>query len=62
MEPSHYVGLDVSEELTSLCVIDEQGAIIWRGKCATEPLRVCRRLHSLRRWSYDEEDIKSVFS
>jgi hypothetical protein len=27
-----------------------------------EPLRVCRRLHSLRRWSHDEEDIKSIFS
>ena len=27
-----------------------------------EPPRVCRRLHSLRRWSYDEEDIKSIFS
>ena len=37
MEPSHYVGLDVSQELTSICVIDEQGAIIWRGKCATDP-------------------------
>jgi hypothetical protein len=22
MEPSHYVGLDVSQELTSICVID----------------------------------------
>ena len=28
----------------------------------TEPLRVCRRLHILRRWSYDEENIKSIFS
>ena len=37
MEPSHYVGLDVSQELTSICVVDEQGAIIWRGKCATDP-------------------------
>jgi transposase len=37
MEPSHYAGLDVSQELTSICVIDEQGAIIWRGKCATDP-------------------------
>jgi hypothetical protein len=26
-----------------------------------EPPRVCRGLHSLRRWSYDEEDIKSIF-
>jgi hypothetical protein len=27
-----------------------------------EPRRVCRRLHSLRRWSHDEEDIKSIFA
>src|SRR5215469_15433860 len=37
MESSHYVGLDVSLELTSICVIDEQGAVVWRGKCATDP-------------------------
>jgi transposase len=37
MEQSHYVGLDVSQELTSICVIDQQGAVVWRGKCATEP-------------------------
>ena len=24
-------------------------------------LRVCRRLHSLRRWSHDEEDLQSTF-
>jgi hypothetical protein len=28
---------------------------------AGEPRRVCRRLHSLRRWSYDEEDFESIF-
>jgi signal transduction histidine kinase len=28
----------------------------------SEPRRVCRRLHSVRRWSHDEEDIKSIFS
>jgi transposase len=37
MEPSHYVGLDVSQELTSVCVIDQQGSVVWRGKCATDP-------------------------
>lgn len=37
MDPSQYVGLDVSQELTSVCVIDEQGAVVWRGKCATDP-------------------------
>jgi len=26
-----------------------------------EPPRVCRRLHSLRRWSHDEEDLQSIF-
>jgi transposase len=33
----HYVGLDISLETTSVCVIDDDGAIIWRGKCATTP-------------------------
>ena len=33
----HYVGLDVSLETTSICVIDDAGAIIWRGKCASDP-------------------------
>jgi transposase len=37
MEPSHYVGLDVSQEVTSICVINAQGAIVWRGRCATDP-------------------------
>src|ERR1700749_972254 len=37
MEPQHYVGLDVSQELTSICVIDQQGTGIWRGKCLTDP-------------------------
>jgi hypothetical protein len=32
------------------------------GRGGLEPLRVCRRFHSLRRWSHDEEDIKSIFS
>jgi len=48
MEPSHYVGLDVSQELTSICVIDEQGAIIWRGKCATDPDVLTRTVRQAR--------------
>src|SRR5260370_27562924 len=28
-----YVGLDVSLEKTSICVVDYQGATIWRGSC-----------------------------
>jgi transposase len=37
MDQQHYVGLDVSLETTSICVVDQNGAIIWRGKCSTEP-------------------------
>ena len=44
MEPSHYVGLDVSQELTSVCVIDEQGAVVWRDKCATDPDVITRTI------------------
>jgi transposase len=36
-EQRHYVGLDVSLETTSICVIDDAGAIIWRGKCRSDP-------------------------
>ncbi len=33
----HYVGLDVSLETTSVCVLDETGAVVWRGKAASTP-------------------------
>ena len=33
----HYVGLDVSLEATSACVLDETGAVLWRGKVASTP-------------------------
>jgi transposase len=36
MDQQHYVGLDVSLETTSVCVINQSGAIVWRGKCRTE--------------------------
>ena len=32
-----YVGLDVSLELTSVCVVDSSGKTIWQGKCASVP-------------------------
>lgn len=31
-----YVGLDVSQELTAICVVNDDGKIVWRGACATE--------------------------
>ena len=32
-----FVGLDVSQVLTHLCVVDPDGRQAWRGKCSTEP-------------------------
>lgn len=32
-----YAGLDVSDKATHLCVVDGEGAIVWRGACATDP-------------------------
>jgi len=34
---SQYVGLDVSLKETSICVIDEAGKIVWRGRTDTTP-------------------------
>jgi transposase len=36
-QQQQYVGLDVSLETTAVCVIDGQGAVVWRGKCASTP-------------------------
>src|SRR5918994_7310703 len=30
-----YVGLDVSQDQTSICVVDESGRVLWQGKCAS---------------------------
>ncbi len=32
-----YVGLDVSLEQTSVCVVDASGETLWQGKCASTP-------------------------
>src|SRR4051794_32883410 len=32
-----YTGLDISDKTTHICVVDEVGAIVWRGVCATDP-------------------------
>lgn len=39
-----YVGLDVSMEATSVCVLDESGATVWEGKTASEPDAIVRAL------------------
>jgi transposase len=34
---SKFVGLDVSQKETEICVVDAEGRRVWRGKCLTEP-------------------------
>jgi transposase len=33
----HYVGLDVSQKETSICVVDEAGTVVFEGKAKSEP-------------------------
>src|SRR5262245_48140480 len=40
-----YVGLDVSMEETSMCVLAGSGEIEWEGRVATEPGALVRALH-----------------
>src|SRR3954453_10503861 len=40
----HYVGLDVSQKTTSICVVDEQGRQLWRGVCTTHPDPIATRV------------------
>lgn len=39
-----YVGLDVSDKSTHLCVVDGSGVVIWRGACATDPAVIAKTL------------------
>jgi transposase len=33
----HYVGLDVSERQTSMCVVDDFGKVVFEGKVRSDP-------------------------
>ena len=39
---TRFVGLDVSQKLTAVCVVDEVGRRVWRGQCATDPEHIER--------------------
>ena len=41
---THYVGLDVSLEETSICVIDEDGQRVWQGKTSSEPAAIAKKV------------------
>ena len=37
---THFVGLDVSQKMTAICVIDDAGRRLWRGQCPTVPEQI----------------------
>ncbi len=42
-----FVGLDVSQRLTSVCILDERGGRVWRGKCVTDPAVIAEGIVNL---------------
>ena len=32
-----FVGLDVSQKFTQVCVIDSKGSLVWQGQCTSTP-------------------------
>jgi transposase len=39
---THFVGLDVSQKLTAICIVDDTGRRLWRGQCAPDPEQIER--------------------
>ena len=39
---THYVGLDVSQNMTAICVVDSSGRRLWRGQCTTDTEHIKR--------------------
>ena len=51
---THYVGLDVSQKLTAICVVDDTGRRVWRGQCTSDPDQIER---AVRRHGGDQARI-----
>ena len=43
---ARFVGLDVSQKLTSICVVDDAGCRLWRGPCRSDPEAIERIVRS----------------
>jgi transposase len=41
-----FVGLDVSQEVTHLCVVDSNGKTVWQGKCSSTPEAIAAAITS----------------
>ena len=51
---SYFVGLDVSQKMTAICVVDKDGRRIWRGQCPSVPEQISA---ALRRYAGDNARI-----
>src|SRR3979411_18686 len=51
---ARFVGLDVSQKLTSICVVDDAGRRLWRGQCHSDPEPIER---AVRRHAGDDASI-----
>ena len=51
---TRYVGLDVSQRLTAICVVDDSGRRLWRGQCPSDPEQIER---TVRRHGGDDARI-----
>ena len=43
---ARFVGLDVSQKLTSICVVDDAGRRLWRGQCPSDPEQIERAVRT----------------
>lgn len=43
---TYFVGLDVSQKSTSICVVDAAGAMMWRGTCVSAPEQLAEVIRS----------------
>jgi transposase len=37
---THFVGLDISQKTTAICVVDNSGCRLWRGQCPSNPEQI----------------------
>ena len=37
---THFVGLEVSQKMTAICVVDNAGHRLWRGQCPSVPEQI----------------------
>jgi hypothetical protein len=54
---SHFIGLDVSQKSTAICVVDKDGRRIWRGQCLSVPEDIGAAVYTGRLRRMDVEEL-----